>query len=103
MTADGPAAQVPNRYRAAISSARSSSREPAQTLSDALDKAVRAMSNGAWTGGKAGDFEDRLTSWRSTCRSASDGAMAEFDDAVHAQPEMVEANSWQARWRPWPR
>jgi len=95
--------KVPNRFRAAVVSARSASVGPASTLSTALDDAVKAMANGAWTGGSSGDLEDLLTSWSTTCQNASTGAMDEFDDALRAQPEMVESSSWQAHWRPWPR
>jgi hypothetical protein len=102
-TTDADPAQVPNRFRATVVSARSSSVEPASTLSTAIDKAIKAMANGAWTGGRAGELEDQLTSWRTTCQTASNGAMNEFDDTVRGQPEMVDSNSWQARWRPWPR
>jgi hypothetical protein len=102
-TTDADPAQVPNRFRAAVTSARASSVGPASELSTAIDKAIRAMAKGAWTGGRAGDLEDQLTSWRTICQNASNGAMDELDDTVRGQPEMVDANSWQAHWRPWPR
>ncbi|WP_028045836.1 hypothetical protein [Cellulomonas sp. URHE0023] len=98
---DADPAQVPNLFRAAVVSARSSSVESASALSTAIDKAIKAMANGAWVGGRAGDLEDQLTSWRTTCQNAANGAIDEFDHALRGQPDMVEANSWQAHWRPW--
>ena len=47
--------------------------------------------------------EARLTSWRTTRQNAANGAIDEFDHALRGQPEMVDADSWQAHWRSWPR
>jgi hypothetical protein len=95
--ADTPA-KVPNPYLAAIRSAKGNSAGPAETLRTALEKAGTAMEAGAWSGGGADAFAGSLDGWRTTAKQAATNSLAEFDDAISGQPEMVDENAWQVHW-----
>ena len=90
--------KVPNPYLAAIRHNRASSVEPAGVLATALDKAVTAMESGAWIGGRADSFHAALTGYQASAKRAGTASLQEFDDAAAAQPETVDANSWQVHW-----
>jgi hypothetical protein len=94
--------KVPNPYLAAIRARKASSEGAAGTLRSALDKAVKAMDAGAWSGGKADDFYSGLTQRRTTASNAADNGMAEFDDAINGivsrGDEKVDPNSWYCHW-----
>lgn len=98
-TEDDAGATVPNPYLAAIRSSRERSTSPVETLRAAFDDAVTALESGAWSGGRSDTFASSLTGWRTSARQAGTNALAEFDDAIAGQPEMVAQNAWQVRWR----
>src|SRR5690242_18620227 len=94
--------EVPNPYLAAIRARKAASEDDARTLRSALDKAVRAMDAGAWSGGKADEFYAGLTQRRTTAVNAADHGMAEFTDAINGivsrGDEMVAPTSWYCHW-----
>lgn len=89
---------VPNTYRAAISRARTVAQPRAQEIKDALDKAHRAFGGGCWLSTTADDFGTALAENRRTLTRVQEEAMAEFDDAVARQPELVESTDWRVNW-----
>ncbi|RHA37648.1 hypothetical protein [Cellulomonas rhizosphaerae] len=91
--------EIPNPYLAAIRSRRGLAVPVAADLRDDLDAVVRAMDAGAWVSSAADDFYTDLTGHRRSVTTASDGAIATFDDAIRRQPEKVEPGAWQTRWR----
>ena len=91
--------KVPNPYLAAIRAKRASAQPTAATLRDDLDAAVAAMDAGAWESTVADGFYTELVGHRGALRTAADGAMGTYDDAIAGQPETVEPRAWQTRWR----
>lgn len=89
---------VPNRYRSAIGQARTTAVAPADALKEALDKAHRAFEGGCWLSTTADDFGVALAEHRRTLSRAQEDALAEFDDAVARQPELVESTDWRVHW-----
>lgn len=96
---NGGLPQVDNPYLAAIRVRRSESVPITADLRAALDRVVSAMENDAWRSTTADIFESELTGHRTTLGSGADGVLTEFDDAIAQQPEQVEWDSWQVRWR----
>ncbi|QFG69824.1 hypothetical protein [Ornithinimicrobium pratense] len=89
---------VPNSYRSAISSARTAAAPPAQEMKDALDKAHRAFEGGCWLSTTADDFGVALAEHRRSLTRVRDDALAEFDDSLAQQPELVESTDWRVNW-----
>lgn len=96
---DGGLPKVDNPFLAAIRGRRAESVPVAAELRARLDRVVTAMENDAWRSTTAEIFEAELTGHRTTLGSGSDGVLTEFDDAIAQQPEKVEWDSWQVRWR----
>lgn len=90
---------VPNSYRSAIGRARTTAAPPAQEVKEALDKAHRAVEGGCWLSTTADDFGVALAEHRRTLTRVRDEALAEFDDAVARQPELVESTDWRVTWQ----
>ncbi len=90
---------VPNPYRAALRQRRGRAGPVADELRAALDAAVRAMERGAWVSSMADDFAADLAGHRDALGLASDGVLATYDEAIAGQPELVERDDWQVRWR----
>lgn len=90
---------VPNSYRSAISRARTVAEPRAQEIKDVLDKARRAFEGGCWLSSTADDFGDALAEHRRTLTRAQEGSLEEFDDAIAAQPELVESTDWRVNWQ----
>ncbi|WP_131106092.1 hypothetical protein [Ornithinimicrobium sufpigmenti] len=89
---------VPNSYRSAITSARAAAAPPAEEIKEALDKAHRAFEGGCWLSTTADDFGVALAEHRRTLGRVREDALAEFDDAVARQPELVESTDWRVNW-----
>lgn len=95
---EGPI-MVPNPYKDALESARGRALGPAGEISRALDSAHRALSGGCWQSTTATGFGADLSGHRTTLGTVRDNAIGEFDDAIAGQPEQVESDAWQVRWR----
>ncbi|ROS26004.1 hypothetical protein [Cellulomonas sp. PhB150] len=91
--------EIPNPYLAAIRVRRGQAVPVAADLRDDLDGVIRAMDAGAWISSTADDFYTDLTGHHRSVTTAADGAIATFDDAIRRQPEKVEPDAWQTRWR----
>jgi len=88
----------PNQYKDALESARGTAAPTASELHDALDKAISAMTAGAWISHKATEFEHGLTAHRRKLRTAAQGVKDEFRTKIAAEPEQVDENDWRASW-----
>lgn len=89
---------VNNNYKTALRSARTTCRQPASDLEDALTAAERAMQNGAWGGPKGEDFAGELKGYKQKLNAAGPDAIADLDAAIAGQPERVESTAWQVHW-----
>ena len=93
------ATSVPNPYRCAIIAGRASSASGREIVETALDRVVAAFELGAWVGGVADQVYAELAGLRQDARAVARGADDEFVSAIDNQPEMVDADAWQVRWR----
>lgn len=90
--------KLPNQYKQALESARRTALPTATELHDALDKAITAMTAGAWVSSKATEFEHALTAHQRTLRTAAGGVKDEFNSKISDEPEQVGEHDWRATW-----
>lgn len=89
-------AKVGNAYKEALEAERSGAAGQAHELETALDGAWNAMAAGAWQSSAATEFEHALRAQRSALRTAGESVLREFDAKIRAEPDLVDAHSWQA-------
>lgn len=89
---------LPNPYLAAIRAAKQQAAGPARDLADGLKAVDSAMQANCWQSTAADQFYAELAEQRTTLSRCHTRAMDEFDQAIAAQPEKVQAGAWQFHW-----
>lgn len=89
---------IANPYRQAVQRQRELAAPHADTLRDALEKAVSAMDDGAWVSSQADTFYEELTAHVRTLETAAERALDEFDNALDRLPVEVSPDSAYVHW-----
>jgi hypothetical protein len=90
--------KVPNKYKAAVDNNYRQASSVARELSKVMNEAISAMKNKAWVSTRADAFAGELKSAESTVKSAGSGCEASLKTKRDSEPDMVDADSWQAKW-----
>lgn len=88
----------PNQYKDYLQAQRGQAVKVGSSLEGTLDKAVRAQRDGAWESPEGDEFSAELSGRSGKLRSAGARVLAEFDERIKAEPEMVDEHDWRARW-----
>jgi thioredoxin reductase len=93
-----PPGKVPNKYKAAVDNNYRQASAAARELAKAMSEATSAMNNKAWVSTRADAFAGELKSADSTLKAAGGGCEAALKAKRDSEPDMVDADSWQAKW-----
>jgi len=90
--------QVSNPYKAAIKSRWDHASSSITTLQTILDGPFAKLQQ-AWVGGSSEDAYNKLDGLRQRLSADVKTCNTTFQDAYRRQPEMVDEDAWQTRWR----
>ena len=93
-----PPSKVPNKYKSAVDSNCRQAGAVASELAKVMNEATSAMKGKAWVSTRADAFAGELKGAESTLKSAGSGCEAALKAKRDSEPDMVDADSWQAKW-----
>jgi len=91
-------AQVPNPYRVAIKGRWDHASSDITDLRTILDSQFSLLRQ-AWVGGSSEQACDQLDHIRQQLSSDATACDTTFRDAYQHQPQTVDEDAWQTRWR----